>query len=81
MPKDVSQRTVSNLLKLIVLISGIISTALVFVIENLGNMFPLGMKLTGLAQGPLVGLFTLGMLFPVANAKVRRDNENRYNFG
>ncbi|KAI4470149.1 sodium-coupled monocarboxylate transporter [Holotrichia oblita] len=69
LPKDLSQQTVSNILKLIVLVTGIISTTLVFVVERLGSIFPLGMKLTGLAQGPLVGLFTLGMMFPVSNSK------------
>ncbi|GJQ68450.1 hypothetical protein Trydic_g17031 [Trypoxylus dichotomus] len=69
LPKNLSEHSISNILKMIVLITGVISTALVFFIENMGNLFPLAMKLTGLAQGPLVGLFTLGMMFPVANAK------------
>ncbi|KAK9708911.1 Sodium:solute symporter family [Popillia japonica] len=69
LPKDLSQQSVSNILKIIVLVSGIISTTLVILVENLGSIFPLGMKITGLAQGPLVGLFTLGMMFPVGNSK------------
>ncbi|GJQ68448.1 hypothetical protein Trydic_g17030 [Trypoxylus dichotomus] len=67
--KNLSEQSISNILKMIVLTSGLISTALVFVVENMGNIFPLGMKVAGLAQGPLIGLFTLGMMFPVANAK------------
>lgn len=70
MPKDISQKQVSNILKLLVMIIGIISTAMVFVIEHMGSILPINYALGGITNGPLLGLFTLGMLFPVANHKV-----------
>lgn len=69
MPKDISQKQVSNILKLLVMIIGIISTAMVFVIEHMGSILPINYALGGITNGPLLGLFTLGMLFPVANHK------------
>jgi sodium-coupled monocarboxylate transporter 8/12 len=55
---------------MIVAINGIISTTLVLLMENLGEIFPLTISVTGMTAGPLMGIFTLGMLFPKANAKV-----------
>lgn len=69
--KDISEKTVSNILKLIVLISGAISTAMVFVIERLGGLLPLAFSFSGATHGPIAGLFSFGMLAPSANTKVR----------
>jgi sodium-coupled monocarboxylate transporter 8/12 len=55
---------------MIVAINGIISTTLVLLMENLGEIIPLTISVTGMTAGPLMGIFTLGMLFPKANAKV-----------
>lgn len=68
--KDIGEKTASNILKLIVIIIGIVSTILVFVIENLGGLLPLAISLQGVTNGPLLGMFTIGVLFPRANAKV-----------
>lgn len=70
MPKDISQERVSNILKIIVVIIGVVATALVLVVQHLGGLFQLGITLSGITAGPLLGLFTLGMLFPFANSKV-----------
>lgn len=65
--KDISQKTVSNILKLIVILTGVTSTAIVFVVEKLGGLFPLAMSFGGIANGPLLGIFSMGMLVPWAN--------------
>nr|XP_022915688.1 sodium-coupled monocarboxylate transporter 1-like [Onthophagus taurus] len=69
MPQTITEKRISDILKLIVVITGLISIGLVFLIEQLGNLFPLAMSLGSVASGPLVGLFTLGMVFPRANSK------------
>lgn len=70
LPVKVAEQKASNILKLIVAIAGTLCTLLVLVVEKMGGLFPLNTALQGICGGPLVGLFTLGMLFPMANAKV-----------
>lgn len=70
MPKNITEKQVSNILKLIVVIIGVIATSLVLVVEHLGGILPLSIAVSGVTSGPLLGLFALGMLFPSANSKV-----------
>lgn len=74
LPGEVSEKTASNILKLIVMMTGTICTILVFVIEQLGGILPLAVAFTSVTAGPLVGMFTLGILVPRCNAKVRRKH-------
>lgn len=67
--KDITEQTKSNILKLIVAIAGIFCTALVFVFEHLGGILPMSLAFIGLTAGPLLGVFTLGILFRKANSK------------
>jgi sodium-coupled monocarboxylate transporter 8/12 len=53
-----------------VVIEGVLCTSLVLLIEHLGQIVPLCISLSGIVNGPLLGLFTLGILFPKINAKV-----------
>ncbi|CAH1367560.1 unnamed protein product [Tenebrio molitor] len=57
------------ILKLIVVVEGVVITSLVLLIEHLGEIIPLSNRLTGMVYGPILGLFTLGVLFPKVNAK------------
>ncbi|KAK9876776.1 hypothetical protein WA026_015013 [Henosepilachna vigintioctopunctata] len=67
--KDISEKMTSNILKLIVVISGICGWLMVFVIENLGGMVQLSVSLKGIAEGPLLGIFTMGMMCKKFNSK------------
>lgn len=49
---------------------GAVSFALVFAVERLGPVLQLALSFNGMAGGVSLGLFSLGMLFPWANAKV-----------
>ncbi|XP_022915695.2 sodium-coupled monocarboxylate transporter 2-like [Onthophagus taurus] len=68
-PKDIKDKTVSNILKLLVVIIGVIGTLMVFVVEKLGGLLPLSISFSSITSGSLVGLFILGLFFPSANAK------------
>ena len=48
----------------VVVIFGAICVALVFVVEHMGAVLTLSMSLGSVAQGPLFGIFTSGILFP-----------------
>ncbi|KAJ0180519.1 hypothetical protein K1T71_003923 [Dendrolimus kikuchii] len=53
----------------ICLVCGALSFALVFVVERLGPVLQLALSFNGIAGGVSLGLFSLGMLVPWANAK------------
>lgn len=70
MPANTTEKRASDIMKIIVMINGALCTTLVFVVERLGGIIQLSYSLSGITAGPLIGLFTLGMLFPSANTKV-----------
>lgn len=64
-------------MKFITVVIGVISVALVFVIERLGTILELLGTFNGVTLGPLLGVFTMGMIFPFANRKVRNIEDTR----
>ncbi|XP_063918245.1 sodium-coupled monocarboxylate transporter 1-like isoform X1 [Zophobas morio] len=66
--KSLSDGRKNTILKVIVVVCGVISTGLVFVVERLGGMFGLAQAFSGIPAGPLLGMFTLGILFRRANS-------------
>lgn len=70
MPASTTERTASNVLKLIVILVGITCTALVYIVEHLGGVLPLAIAFAAVCAGPSLGLFSLGILVPRCNSKV-----------
>lgn len=70
MPKNTTEKRASNIMKCIVVILGTFCTGMVFVVENLDSALPLSISFGGVASGPLLGIFTLGMMIPFANTWV-----------
>lgn len=58
---DLSEKAVGRIMRISVVVYGIISIAMVFVVEKLGAVLQLSASVSGMSIGPLVGLFTLGM--------------------
>ncbi|XP_022915693.2 sodium-coupled monocarboxylate transporter 2-like [Onthophagus taurus] len=65
---NISDKKTSLLLKLIVAAIGVICTALVYAVEQLGNVLPLVLSVFGVAGGPILGIFTVGMMVPMVNS-------------
>ncbi|XP_031776578.1 sodium-coupled monocarboxylate transporter 2 [Apis florea] len=63
-----SEIAVSRLMKLTVVLTGIFCVTLVFLVEKLGGLIQAGKSLASITAGPLLGIFTLGMFFPIANS-------------
>jgi sodium-coupled monocarboxylate transporter 8/12 len=68
-PRTITEQSKSKILKLIVVVCGVVCTALVFVFEHLGGILQLSISFAGATGGPLLGMFTLGTLSRRANCK------------
>lgn len=66
---DASEKRVSDVMKLLVVILGTIIVSLVFVVEHMGQVFRVNIAVAGLTAGSLLGLFTVGMLSRYVNTK------------
>ncbi|KAG4074821.1 hypothetical protein HA402_014375 [Bradysia odoriphaga] len=67
--KPLTERQTSVLMKGVVFMVGIASTALVFVVAKLGTVLQLQMSIAGVTAGPVFGVFTMGMLMPWVKRK------------
>lgn len=63
------QKNSAIILKVLVVIVGAIGTILVYGVEHLGGLLSLGISAPAIAIGSLLGVFTLGLLFPRANSE------------
>ncbi|KAF5285036.1 hypothetical protein FQR65_LT02348 [Abscondita terminalis] len=57
------------IIKFIVVVSGLPCLLLTFLVDKIGNIFTFISATQGSATGCIVGLFSLGMLFPSSNSK------------
>jgi hypothetical protein len=69
LPKNITEKTKCAVLKLIVITTGILCLAMNFVVDHLGGVIPLNMAIVAISNGPLLGVFTVGLLFPRVRAK------------
>ncbi|XP_060601932.1 sodium-dependent multivitamin transporter-like [Ruditapes philippinarum] len=66
---NMSESRATNISKLIALLYGILCLGLTYVASKLGNILQAALSLFGMLGAPMLGLFTLGMIFPWANSK------------
>lgn len=64
--KPLTEAQASFLMKVIVVIVGTICVGLVFVVERLGTLIQAAGSIGAITAGPLLGVFSLGIFFPVA---------------
>ncbi|XP_044729520.1 sodium-coupled monocarboxylate transporter 1-like [Chrysoperla carnea] len=57
------------IVKSVVLVTGVFTVGLATIVGRLGQILQLSVTLESITYGPLFGMFTLGILFPCANAK------------
>ncbi|KAG5877995.1 hypothetical protein JTB14_033644 [Gonioctena quinquepunctata] len=67
--KNISEKHSFYLMKSTVVITGAICIGLVFVVEKLGAVLQLTINIGSIANGPSLGLSTMGILLPWVNAK------------
>lgn len=66
---DMAENTASKVMKCLVAAIGAICLGLIFLVERMGNIFSLGITISGITSGVYLGAFTLGLLCPRANSK------------
>lgn len=59
----------NNIMKLIIVVTGIYCALMGFVVENFSSLLQLVMTVSSVNNGTTWGVFCLGMLWPFANAK------------
>lgn len=64
---NISERRASLLTKILAIVFGIICLSLTYVASLLGGILQAALAVFGMFGAPMLGLFTLGMIFPWAN--------------
>lgn len=65
-----TEQQASTIMKWLVVGLGLINLGLIFVVERMGSILTLSIQFASIASGPLLGMFTMGMVFKRGNAKV-----------
>lgn len=65
--KDMSESRATLVSRILASIFGLVCLGLTYVASKLGGVLQAALSLFGMIGGPLLGLFTLGMMFPWAN--------------
>lgn len=68
--KPLTNNQINFVMKSVVVVIGVISVALVFVVERMGTVLQLTMSLEAISNGPLFGIFTIGVLLPWIKSSV-----------
>lgn len=65
-----SEKQTSYVMRGTVLVIGIISVALVFVVQRLGTVLQLSISMSGMTGGPIFGMFIMGLMCPWVKRRV-----------
>ncbi|XP_071507339.1 sodium-coupled monocarboxylate transporter 1-like [Diadema antillarum] len=65
--RDISERSKTITSKILAAVYGLVAIGMAFVASRLGPLLTVAIGLMGMIGGPLLGMFTLGILFPWAN--------------
>lgn len=66
---EASEKRVSDVMKGMVVLLGLVIVSLVFIVEQMGQVFRISIAVSGLTAGALLGLFTIGMISRYVNTK------------
>lgn len=63
----IAEKRASDVMKCLVVVLGLLILSLVFVVEQMGQIFRISIAVSGLTAGSLLGIFTVGMLSRYVN--------------
>lgn len=70
--KPLSNRSINWIMRSVVVVVGVICVALVVVVQKMGTVLQLTMSLEAITNGPLFGIFTIGILLPWIDGNVSK---------
>lgn len=68
--KPLSSTAINWIMRLVVVGVGALCVCLVYVVEHMGTVLQLTMSLEAITNGPLFGIFTIGLFLPWINGNV-----------
>lgn len=71
---NLSEAATGHIMRVSIIVFGFISVASVYLVDKLGNVVALSSALNGTVNGPLLGLFIIGLFIPRVRAKVTNAN-------
>ena len=66
---NATEKRASDVMKSLVVVLGLLTLSLVFVVEKMGQVFRLNFVIAGMFVGTQLGIFSIGMMSRTANAK------------
>lgn len=69
--KPLSERAVNWVMRSVVVVIGVICVCMVYVVEKMGTVLQLTMSLEAITNGPLLGIFSIGIFLPWIKSRVR----------
>lgn len=73
--KPLSNFAINCIMRSVVVCVGIICVALVIVVQKMGTVLQLTMSLEAITNGPLLGIFTIGILMPWISSNVNGQKQ------
>lgn len=70
--KPLTENMVNWVMRSVVVVIGLICVGMVYVVEKMGTVLQLTMSLEAITNGPLLGIFTMGIFLPWIKSKVCR---------
>lgn len=68
--KPLTENMINWIMRSVVVVIGVICVFMVYVVEKMGTVLQLTMSLEAITNGPLFGIFTLGIFLPWIKSKV-----------
>jgi Na+/proline symporter len=68
--KPLTEREVNWVMRSVVVVIGVVCVCMVYIVEKMGTVLQLTMSLEAITNGPLLGIFTIGIFIPWIKSKV-----------
>lgn len=70
MRRPLSDTAINWIMRSVVVVVGALCVCLVYIVEHMGTVLQLTMSLEAITNGPLFGIFTIGIFMPWINGNV-----------
>lgn len=67
-----TEKTVNWVMRSVVVVIGVICVFMVYIVEKMGTVLQLTMSLEAITNGPLLGIFTIGIFLPWIKSKASK---------